>query len=188
MITKEKNKSNIPLDDKLLNKYSGSREIFDNANQILKNKKITIKINNIFEIKNLDFDMFKIGNLKNLAYEIFNKYHTKNRFKNNDSIIIVTKHGIEESIEKMYYNRIQRDLSILHLLVFSSLGKIIEDATLVSQTYERKNRTDLLYWNYYLSKIYINDKIYFVEFDVRSMEDGSNQFRVQRIELKCKNK
>lgn len=182
MITKEKNKGNIPLDIRILNKYSGAREIFDNANQILKNKKITIKVNNISEIKNLDLDMLKIGNLKNLAYEIFNKYHTKNMFKNKDKLITVTKHGIEESIEKIYNNFNQRKLLKEHLIIFSCLGDIIENAYLVNQTRERKNRKDLLYWSYYLDNLLINDIKLFLEFDVRSMEDGSNQYRIQRLE------
>lgn len=64
------------------------------------------------------------------------------------------------------------------------MGKIIENAILVSQAKERKNRDDLLYWNYYLDNLIINGRKYFLEFDVRSMEDGYNQFRVQRIILK----
>lgn len=186
MITKEKNKGNIPLDDKLLNKYSGAREIFDNANQILKNKKITIKTNNISEIKNLDLDMLKIGNLKNLAYEIFSKYHTKNMFKNKDRFITVTKHGVEESVEKIYNNFNQRKLLKEHLIIFSCLGNIIESAYLINQTRERKNHKDLLYWSYFLDNLQINNIKFFLEFDVRSMEDGSNLYRIQRLEQKNK--
>lgn len=83
MSTKEKIKQvkgNIPLNEKLLNKYLSARDIFDNANHILKNKKITIKLVDIPEIENLDFSLIKIGHLKIIANKIFNNYHTKNSF------------------------------------------------------------------------------------------------------------
>lgn len=73
-----------------------------------------------------------------------------------------------------------------HLLVFSDLGDIIENATLVNQTKETKNRENINYWNYYFDGLEINNELYYLEFDVRSMENGENQYRVQRLEKKMK--
>lgn len=184
MITKETNKGNIPLDKKFLNKYSSAREIFDSANIILKNKKPNIRLTNIPEIDNLNLNLIKINNLKKVASEIFFKYHKNNIFINDNNFIVVTKHGIDESIQKIYNNFEQRDYLKEHLIILSSLGKVIEDSILISQAKENKQRPDLLYWNYYLDNLYINSQKYILQFDVRSMQDGNNQYRVQRIILK----
>lgn len=72
---------------------------------------------------------------------------------------------------------------IEHLIIFSKLGMIIERAILVNQIYERKNRRNILYWNYYFDNIYINDKKYIVEFEIRSIDIGLNQYRIQRLEI-----
>lgn len=187
MPTKEKIKQvkgSIPLNEKLLNKYLSARDIFDNANNILKNKKIAIKLVDIPEIENLDFSVIKIGSLKIIANEIFNNYHTKNSFKNDNNLIVVSKHGINESVEKIYNNYRQRNLLREHLIIFSNLGNIIKNAYLVNQSREIKNRQNLLHWNYYLDNLIINGRKYFLEFDVRSMEDGTNQYRIQRLEMK----
>ena len=182
MITKEKNKGNIPLDKKLLNRYKTARAIFDDAKNILScNKKI--RIYNTADIENLDLNRLKILEAKALANNIFNKYHDKNRFLNNGNEIIVSKSGIEESMEKIYNNRIKRDFIIEHLIIFAKLGMIIERAILVNQIYERKNRRNILYWNYYFDNIYINDKKYIVEFEIRSIDIGLNQYRSQRLEI-----
>lgn len=183
MITKEKNKGNIPLDGKLLNRYLTVRAIFDDAENILKCKDKIIKLFDIEYIRNIDLNNLRISNAKTLANDIFNKYHDKNYFFNNNSKIIVSKSGINESIEKIYNNRIQRDYMIEHLIVFSKLGEVIENAKLVNQIYERKNRENTLFWNYYIISIYINTKLFIIEFEVRSMHDGENHYRLQRLEL-----
>lgn len=182
MITKEKNKGNIPLDEKILNKYSSAREIFDNTHKSLLFD-MEIKLYNIPEIKNINVKKLKVFEAKNLANNIFYKYHSKNTFINNNNKIVVNKNGINESIVKIYHNRFQRDYMLEHLIIFSNLGKVIENAKLVSQTMERKNRTGILYWNYYLDNLYINNKLFTIEFEVRSLDNGQNQYRIQRIEI-----
>lgn len=137
MITKEKNKGNIFLDDKLLNKYSSARDIFDNASNSLSTY-VEIKLYNIPEIRNINVKNLKVFEAKNLANNIFDKYHSKNIFINNDNKIVVSRNSINESIVKIYHNRFQRDYILEHLIIFSNLGKVIENAKLVSQTIERK--------------------------------------------------
>lgn len=170
---------NIPLEDKLLNKYARVQDIFDDETNILRNDKKILNISNFLNINVLNLKDLKVENLKAMAWHIFNEFHNINVFRNDMNYIVVTKHGIEESVEKIFYNRFQRKLCLEHLLVFSKLGYIIENAILVSQTFERKGRADLLFWNYYLDIVCINGKFYLLEFDVRSMKDGSNQYRIQ---------
>lgn len=183
MITKEKNKGNIPIDKMLLNNYKTARAIFDDAKNVLNYNFKEIRIYDIVDIKKLDLNNLKISDAKILANNISNKYHIKNNFLNNGNKIIVSKSGIDESMEKIYNNRIQRDFMIEHLIIFSKLGMIIEKAKLVNQIYEKKSREHTLYWNYYLNSVYINNKLYIIEFEVRSMHDGENHYRLQRLEL-----
>lgn len=149
----------------------------------MKYKRKTIKSFEIEDIKNIDLENLKIAQAKILANNIFNKYHNKNYFFNNCNRIMVSKSGINESMEKIYNNRIQRDYITEHLIIFSKLGEIIENAILINQIYERKNRKYTLYWNYYLANIYINKSCFIMEFEVRSMHDGENHYRLQRLEL-----
>lgn len=184
MIVKEKHNTksyqNIPINKKIFNKYKSVREIFDSEKIVYKNK---IKLNKkIIELKKYNLTKLSLKDLKKLANFIFNKYNISNKFINNDSVIIVSKSGINESIEKIYFNNRQRKLLKEHLQVFSVLGNIIENATLVNQIKEVKNRNDIYYWNYYIDGLIINNKEYKMEFDVRSMQDGQNQYRIQRIE------
>ena len=185
MITKEKNKGNIFLDDKLLNKYSSARDIFDNASNSLSTY-VEIKLYNIPEIRNINVKNLKVFEAKNLANNIFDKYHSKNIFINNDNKIVVSRNSINESIVKIYHNRFQRDYILEHLIIFSNLGKVIENAKLVSQTIERKNRIGILYWNYYLDNLYINNRLFIIEFEVRTLDNRQNQYRIQRIEISKK--
>lgn len=186
MQTKEKVKQvkgNISLDNKLLNKYESVSSIFNNADKMLKKNK-KIKIYNIFELNNLDLSIMKAERIKKLANKIFNTYHSINIFINGNNKILVSKNGLNESVQKIYNARVQRDLLKEHLIIFANLGIIIENSILISQTLERKGRTEILYWNYYLDSLYINDKLYILEFEVRSMNNGQNQYRIQRLELK----
>lgn len=189
MITKEKNKGNIPIDNKLLNKYRTARAIFDDVKNVINYSFKEIRIHDIIDIEKLDLCNLKISDAKLLANNIFNKYHINNNFLNNGNKIIVSKSGIDESMEKIYNNRIQRDFMVEHLIIFSKLGIIIESAKLVNQVYEKKYRKYTLFWNYYLNNVYINNKLYIIEFEVRSMHDGENHYRLQRLELsQIKNK
>lgn len=177
-------KGNIPINQELLNKYANVKEIFTNERN---NYDGNVKINNdIVELSNFDINKINIGDLKKLANDIFIKYNQKNTFENAGNKIVVNKSGINESIEKIYNNRTQRSLMKEHLQVFSDLGDIIENATLVNQTKETKNRENINYWNYYFDGLEINNELYYLEFDVRSMENGENQYRVQRLEKKMK--
>lgn len=185
MQTKEKVKQvkgNIPLDNELLNRYASVKYMFEDASRIL-SESDEIKIYYCPEIIYVNISTIQIFDAKLIANRIFNKYHMKNIFINDGNKIIVSKKSINESIVKIYHNRVQRDLLKEHLAVFANLEIIIKNAKLVSQTLERKGRRETIYWNYYLDKLYINDKCYFLEFEVRSMNNGQNQYRIQRLEL-----
>lgn len=175
-------KGNIPLDNKLLNKYANVKGIFDDASRIL-SESDEIKIHYCPELIYVNISNIQIFEAKLIANMIFNKYHMKNIFINEDNKIIVSKKGINESIVKIYHNRVQRDLLKEHLTVFANLDIVIKSAKLVSQTLERKGRHETIYWNYYLDKLYINNKCYFLEFEVHSMKNGQNQYRIQLLEL-----
>lgn len=177
-------KGNISIDEELLNKYRNVKEMFDDAENILKRKRVIIRLVSIKEIEELNLENLKIESLKVVANKLFNKYHKTNIFDNNGCEICVTKNGINESIQKLYNSKNQRNFLKEHLMVFTKLGDIITDSVLVSQTLERKERAGILYWNYYLNNIYINRKFYIIEFDVRILNIGQTQYRVQRINLK----
>lgn len=114
-----------------------------------------------------------------MSYKIFKEFNAKTVFLNDGNKIIVSKSGINESVEKIYSNKEQRNLMKEHLYVFSVLGSVIEHATLVNQTRERKN---IYSWNYYFDGLIINGDLYHIEFDVRSLHNGQNQYRVQRLQ------
>lgn len=173
---------NIPIDQKLLNKYASAKEIFDNEVDNFDGK-VNIKTN-IQELNNVDVSSLKSKEAKELAYEIFKKYNSKSIFENNGNKITVSKSGINESVEKIFNNKKQRNLLKEHLQVFSDLGDIIEHATLVNQTRETKNRENINSWNYYFDGLNINGDLYHLEFDVRSLHNGQNQYRVQRLQKK----
>lgn len=80
----------------------------------------------------------------------------------------------------------QRNYIKEHLIVFANLNLVIENAILVNQVLEHKSRSDIFYWNYYVTYISIANNLYVVEFEVRSMLDGQNQYRIQRLEIKYK--
>lgn len=176
------NDGNIPIDENLLNKYVNVREIFDNV--VFEYDNCIIVSRHLIEFKGKDLNNMKVKDLKELAYIIFKKYNLKSTFKNNGNKIIVSKRGINESIEKIFNSREQRNLLKEHLQVFSNLGDIIEHATLVNQTSETKNRGNINSWNYYIDSLNINSELYYLEFDVRSLDSGENQYRVQRLQKK----
>ena len=186
MITKEKSKGNIPIDKELLNKYKNVEEIFDNADRFFENDKCILKLNSSNDILNLDFKNLKVEYLKRLAYKIFNECHDKNTFINNGNNISVTKKGIYESVQKIYNNKYQRELVKENFIIFANLGSIIETALLVNQALERKKRNGIIYWNYYINRLYIDNEEYLINFDVRTLDCNQNQYRIQRIVLKKK--
>jgi len=175
-------KGNIPINNKLLNKYNSAEEIFE-SEKYKKKHKFFIK-SDIKELNSINLSNMKIKEVKDLAYRIFVNYYTNFKFVNDNNIILVNRSGINESIEKIYYNRTQRDLLKEHLLIFSILGKVIESGILVNQVYERKNRIKYNSWNYYVEDVFIDGKKYLVEFEVVSLDSGENHYRVQRLELK----
>lgn len=180
----KQNKGNIPINKQYLNKYSSVREIFDNeANNY--DGEINVRTD-LDDVNNIDLKNIKIDDAKNLAVNIFNKYNNKKVFNNNGNLIEVSKSGIEESVKKIFSNHTQRNMLKEHLKVFSDLGDIIEHANLVNQATELKDRDGINYWNYYFDGLIIDNKTYSLEFDVRSMDSGSNQYRVQRLEEKKK--
>ena len=175
-------KGNIPINQELLNKYSTAREIFDSESNNFDGK-VNVK-NNIPELNNIDVFNLESKEIKELAYSIFKKYNSKSIFENDGNKITVSKSGISESVEKIFNNKVQRNLLKEHLQVFSDLGDIIEHATLVNQTRETKNRNNINSWNYYFDGLNINGDLYHLEFDVRSLHNGQNQYRVQRLQKK----
>lgn len=177
-------KGNIKIKKELLGKYENVREIFDSEK---KNINRNIYINYESEkIEINDVNNIKIEKIKNLAYEIFEINHQTNTFSNNNNNnnkILVCKTGISESVEKICNNYSQRKLLFEHLKIFSVLGKIIENAKLVNQVYERKERKKYNSWHYYTEGVIINNKNYLLEFEVVAMDNGENHYRVQRLEI-----
>ena len=177
-------KGNIPINENLLNKYSNVKDIFDNESSNFDGK-VEVK-SNIPELDNVDISSLNSKDAKALAYEIFNKYNSKSTLTNNGNKITVSKSGINESVEKIFASANQRKLLAEHFKVFSDLGDIIENATLVNQTRETKNRKYINSWNYYFDGLVIDNVKYDLEFDVRSLDSGENQYRVQRLQEKTK--
>ncbi len=174
-------KGNIPIDLNLLNRYKNFEEIFayegNNYNDNVKIWNTSIK-----ELEEIDINTLTSNNTKTLAKKIFKNYNLKNIFNNKNNFILVSNNGIEESINKIFNSSKQRSLLKEHLLVFSELGNIINHIKLVSQSNENKNRDEIFYWNYYFDNLEINGIKYSLEIEVRSMHDGTNQYRVQRLE------
>lgn len=175
-------KGNIPINQELLNKYYTVKEIFENETDNF-NGDVNIR-SDISELNNLDVLSLNPKEAKKIAYDIFKKYNSKTVFENNGNKITVSRTGINESIEKIFSSANQRSLLKEHFKVFSDLGDIIEHATLVNQTREIKNRQNINSWNYYFEGLTIDGEVYDLEFDVRSLESGENQYRVQRLQKK----
>lgn len=176
------NSTGISVKKELLNKYASVEDIFIHEKSKIKSR-ILIG-NNIEELQTVDLEKIKIGELKSLAYRIFCNYHNIRIFTNDSKKILVSRSGINESIEKIYHNRVQRELLLEHLKIFSSLGDIIEKAHLVNQAYENKGRFKYHSWNYYLDGIIMNNQEYLLEFEVVTLDSGENHYRVQRLDIK----
>lgn len=173
-------KGNIPINQELLNKYKSTNEMFrDSINNY--NGEVNVK-DNLFELQNVSVENMKIGEVKKLAKEIFQKYNKSNTFYNSNNKILVNKTGIDESITKIFESRQQRELLKEHLLVFSDLGDIIEHSKLVNQVPETKGREKYNSWNYYYDGLKIGNNSYNFEFEVVSMSNGENHYRVQKLE------
>ncbi len=177
-------KGNIPIKQELLNKYANVKEIFANETNNFDGK-VNVK-SKIPELNNIDISSLEPKEAKKIAYDIFLKYNSKSIFENDGNKITVSKTGVDESIEKIFSSANQRNLLSEHFKVFSDLGDIIEGATLVNQTKENKNRQNIKSWNYYFEGLTIDGETYDLEFDVRSLENGENQYRVQRLQKKIK--
>lgn len=178
ILERRSTKGNILINDKLLNKYNNVREIFDDTKN---NYKDYIKVDYGLIIS-INIENVKIEEIKKLAYEIFIQNHSTDTFINDNNKILVSRSGINESVEKICNNYNQRELLKEHLKVFSKLGEIIEHAKLVSQVLEKKGRKKYNSWNYYVDGIIIGNIEYILEFEVVSMINGKNHYRVQRIE------
>lgn len=173
-------KGNIPINQELLNKYKSTKEMFsDSINNY--NGEVNVK-DNLSELQNVSVENMKIGEVKKLAKEIFQKYNKSNTFYNSSNKILVNKTGIDESITKIFESRQQRELLKEHLLVFSDLGDIIEHSKLVNQVPETKGRKKYNSWNYYYDGLKIGNNSYNFEFEVVSMSNGENHYRVQKLE------
>ncbi len=120
--------------------------------------------------------------VKDFIKKEFRKSSNDSIIINNASKIIITNGGIEESVNKIFNSRTQRNLLKEHLYIFLNLNKILSGSKLINQTKENKGRVDINYWNYYFNKVNINGQKYNIAIDVRAMKDGTNQYRVQRIE------
>ncbi len=167
-------KGNIPIVPELLNKYGSVKEIFECENV----SKRFIQLNySLDEYLNLDC---KISNMKNLAIE-FESNHFNNKFVLDGNYILVSKSGIRESIENIYRSRKQHDFLKEHLVILMNLEKIIEHARLVNQCGEKKKREKYNGWNYYLTNLFIGENFYLLEFEVVSMSNGENHYRVQNL-------
>ena len=174
------NQGNIPIKLNLLNKYENVREIFDNESNKLK-RSINLK-NDIVELKNIDIKKLDSKKVKDFIKKEFRKSSNDSIIINNASKIIITNGGIEESVNKIFNSRTQRNLLKEHLYIFLNLNKILSGSKLINQTKENKGRVDINYWNYYFNKVNIDGQEYNIAIDVRAMKDGTNQYRVQRIE------
>lgn len=173
-------KGNIPINQELLNKYKSTKEMFsDSINNY--NGEVNVK-DNLSELQNVSVENMKIGEVKKLAKEIFQKYNKSNTFYNSSNKILVNKTGIDESITKIFESRQQRELLREHLLIFSDLGDIIEHSKLVNQVPETKGREKYNSWNYYYDGLKIGNNSYNFEFEVVSMSNGENHYRVQKLE------
>lgn len=167
-------KGNIPINKKLLNKYSNVGEIFNNE---------TNDFNNLTNIStfNINIKEKNITEVYHLATKLFKSNHKRNTFINNGNEIKVTNQDIKESINKIANDKMQNKYLKEHLVIFTDLGNIIQNARLVNQTIENKNRLKYNIWNYYFNGLKINNILFDLEIDVVSRSDGENHYRIQRL-------
>lgn len=182
MITKEKKiEQNIILNPNLLNNYANLKEIFQNENWYFLN---IINLKDIHNLMEYDIANLSYTEIYHFAKKIFVTYHYTNEFFNYNYKIIVSNTDIKESINKIINNKLQYKYLRIHLIIFSQLGFIIQNATIVNQTIDNKNRNNNYLWSYYLCKLKLNNELFLFEFDVISKSNGENHYRVQRVEKK----
>lgn len=123
----------------------------------------------------------KIGDIKFLSKLLFENFCKLKCFYNENNKILVNKTGIDECVTKIFESREQRRFLYEHLIVFCNLSRIIESSKLANQCLETKGRNKYNHWNYYFCKLKINNNAYLFEFEVVSMKNGENHYRVQKI-------
>lgn len=174
------NKGNIPVKSELLNIYANDREIFDSVIGTFCN--IRLVSNCLYEFNIADIYKLKINEIKKIAKEIFNRYNATNIFFNDGNKIFINKTGIDEVITKIYESREQRKYLIQHLIIIANMCNIVEHGILVNQALEFKGRDKYNNWNYYLDVVNITGELYILVYDVVSMTNGENHYRIQKIE------
>lgn len=176
---------NIPIDESFINKYINVKDIFYNEKQ---KQHCTISLKyNFKEINSINFKSIKpkeSTKYKEFAIYLYEKYNTEHNSNNSNNIIDITRDGIRKSIDTIFKSKDQLNMIKQQLIVLVNLNKIITHSILVNQSKENKNRIKINHWNYYFSKVKINNRIYYIELDIRSMSNGLNQYRVQRISTK----
>ncbi len=169
-------KGNIPIVPELLNRYKSVNEIFEYEN-VYKNF-LTLDDNILAGINLTDCS---ISDIKSMSIDLFFNNHLIKSFILDESVIIVTKSGIRESIENIYRSRRQRDYLREHLIIIYNLDKVIQNACLVNQCAEKKGREKYNSWNYYVVHLLISGRLYVLEFEIASMNNGENHYRVQNL-------
>lgn len=180
-----KEKNNMKVDKKFLNRYKNTKELLItelNKSKAQKrfNNKITIN-KNIVEIDEKELLKLTLTQLKKISIEIFRNNHKSNTFQNDGNNIMINNEDIKESIKKILGDKRQKEYLIGHLKVFSKLGDVIKYGKLVSESMEQKARQNYNSWHYYVENIIIGKKKFLLEFDVVSRNDGENHYRIQRL-------
>jgi len=168
-------RGNIPIIPELLNKYKSVSEIFECEKDFL----YVINLSDNIKFK---YENISISDAKSIAISLFESNNFSNKILWNDFNIIVSKAGIRESIEKIFYNN-QKYYLVEHFIILKNLDLVIKNMVLVNQGIENKNREKYNSWNYYISKVCVNGQLFILEIEIVSMLNGENHYRVQR--LKC---
>lgn len=168
-------RGNIPIIPELLNKYKSVSGIFGYEKNFL----YVLDLSDNIEF---NYENISISDAKRIAISLFESNNFSNKILWNDFNIIVSKAGIRESIEKIFYNN-QKYYLVEHFIILKNLDLVIKNMVLVNQGIENKNREKYNSWNYYISKVCVNGKLFILEIEIVSMLNGENHYRVQR--LKC---
>jgi len=168
-------KGNISIVLELLNRYKSVNDIFEYEKNFLN----VIWLRDNIE---LSYENISISDAKSIAISLFESNNFSNKILWNDFNIIVSRAGIRESIEKIFYNN-QRNYLMEHFIIIKNLDLVIRNMFLVNQGIENKNREKYNSWNYYISKVCVNGQLFTLEIEIVSMLNGENHYRVQR--LKC---
>jgi len=168
-------KGNISIVLELLNRYKSVNDIFEYEKNFLN----VIWLRDNIE---LSYENISISDAKSIAISLFESNNFSNKILWNDFNIIVSKAGIRESIEKIFYNN-QKYYLVEHFIILKNLDLVIKNMVLVNQGIENKNREKYNSWNYYISKVCVNGQLFTLEIEIVSMLNGENHYRVQR--LKC---